>query len=54
MTKDPNDRFDRLLAAMAPPSGRRRKSDGPALDAERDACSSDTQTPPDTSKDASR
>lgn len=30
MSDDPNARFDKLLKAMAPPSGRKRPSSGPA------------------------
>jgi hypothetical protein len=53
---DPHDKFDRLLKAMTEgeaPSVRKKPSADPASDAERDACSSDTQTPQDTSGDAS-
>ena len=49
--------FDSLLKAMAKgdaPSARKSASSGRASDAEPPACSSDTQTPPDTSGDASR
>lgn len=53
-----NNRFDRLLDAMlkgGPPTiGRKNASDDQASAEERDACSSDTQTPPDTSEGASR
>ena len=54
MTKYLNDRFDRLLAAMAPPIERRKPSGDQSSNAERGACSSDTQTPPDTSEDDDR
>ena len=46
-----SDRFDRLLAAMAPPIERTIPSDDQASQMEQNACSSDTQTPPDTSED---
>ena len=51
-----NDRFDRLLDAMlkgGPPSGRKNAAADQASGEAPDACSSDTQTPPDTSEDAS-
>lgn len=48
------DQFDLLLTAMAPPIERKKPSDDQASGAEHDACSSDTQTRQDTSKDASR
>ena len=52
------DRFDALLNAMIngePPSSAQKKpSSGQASDEEHDAYCSDIQTPPDTSKDASR
>lgn len=54
---EPRERFDRLLKAMVAgpaPSARKKPSSGPASGAERDACSSDTRTPRDTSGDASR
>ena len=51
---DPNNRFDRLLEKMAPPSERKKPSADRASDAERDACCDETQTRQDTSKDASR
>lgn len=57
MTDSPKDRFDRLLDAMLKgeaPSARKKPSGGEASGEERDACCSDTQTPPDTSQDASR
>ena len=44
-------KFDRLLAAMAPPIVRTKPSDDQASQMEQSACSSDTQTPPDTSED---
>ena len=44
-------KFDRLLAAMAPPIERTTPSDGQASQMEPNACSSDTQIPPDTSED---
>lgn len=49
-------RFDRLLKAMSQgeaPSAKKSKAAGQASGAERDAYSSDTQTRPDTSEDAS-
>jgi hypothetical protein len=49
-----NRQFDRLLGAMAPPIERTKPSGGPASGAEHDACYSDTQTRPDTSKDDDR
>ena len=56
--RDINRQFDRLLGAMAPPvrpvSARRKPSSDQPLDAGHDAYCSDTQTHPDTSKDASR
>lgn len=57
MSPATNSRFERLLTAMASggaPSARKRSSAGRASDAGRAACSSDTQTPPDISEDASR
>lgn len=57
MDNDPNDRFDRLLDAMANgphPSARTRKAADPASGEAPDACSSDTHAPRDTSEDASR
>ena len=45
------DRFDRLLAAMAPPIERTTPSDGQASQMEQNACSSDIQIPQDTSED---
>lgn len=53
MTDDPHEKFDRLLKAMAPPSERKKPSADQASDAEPPACCDDTQTPPDTSEDAS-
>ena len=55
MKKDEiNRQFDRLLAAMAPPIGRRKTSSDQASSAGRDACCSDIQTRQDTSKDGAR
>lgn len=57
MTHLPDDRFDALLDAMAKgeaPSARKKTATGSASGEAPDACSSDTQTPPDTSGDASR
>ena len=51
--KDANQRFDRLLEAMFPPSERKKPSTGQASDAEHDAYCGDIQTRPDTSEDAS-
>lgn len=52
---NPIDRFDRLLSAMAPKAIPKKKPlGGQASDAERDTCSSDIQTRPDTSEDACR
>ena len=55
---DPIARFDALLHAMAhgqPPSSARKKpSTDQASHGDASACSSDTQTLPDTSADASR
>jgi len=48
-----NRRFDKVFAAMAPAVKRKKSSSGQASNGERDACCSDTQTRPDTSKDAS-
>ena len=51
------ERFNRLLKAMSEgeaPSAQKSTSGDPALGEEPDACSSDTQTPRDTSGDASR
>lgn len=48
---NPNDRFDALLRAMAPPSERKKPSTDQALGEASSACCSDTQTPPDTSED---
>lgn len=51
--EDPNARFDALLQRMAhgqAPSGQTTKPADQASDAARDACSSDTQTPRDTSE----
>jgi hypothetical protein len=44
------DRFDALLAAMAPPIARKTPSIDQASQMEQSACSSDIQTPPDTSE----
>ena len=55
--EQPQARFDRLLKAMTegePPNAGKKPSGDQASTAARDACSSDTQTPPDTSGDASR
>jgi hypothetical protein len=52
-----NNRFDRLLKAMLGGTARsagKKPSAGPALDEEQRACSSDTQTRPDTSGDVSK
>lgn len=55
---DPNDKFDRLLDAMAhghaPVSGKKKPSGDQASDAERRAYCDETRTPRDTSEDASR
>ena len=54
---DTDKRFDRLLKTMTQgekPSARKSASTDQASGAASDACSSDTQTPPDTSEDASR
>ena len=57
MAQQTDDRFNRLLEAMAngePPSSARKKpASGETSNAEHDAYCSDTQTPPDTSEDAS-
>lgn len=56
MDRDPNARFDRLLGAMlsgTAPSERKKPSADPASGEASDACYGDTQTPPDTSADAS-
>ena len=53
--KELNRQFDKLLNAMAPPvSGQKIPSGGQSLDEEHDAYCSDTQIPPDISKDVSR
>lgn len=53
MTDDPQARFDAVLRAMAngesPSSARKKPSADQAFDGVGDACSSDTQTPPDAS-----
>lgn len=57
MTNDPNERFDRLLEAMAngkAPSERKKPSADPASGEADAACYDGTQTPPDTSGDAER
>lgn len=54
MDRDPNAKFDRLLEAMVPPSERKKSSSETASCEVPDACYDDTQTPPDTSEDASR
>ena len=58
MADDPNQRFDRLLDAMAhghaPVSGKKKPSGDQASDAERRAYCDETRTPRDTSEDASR
>ena len=49
--------FDRLLSAMAAgeaPSAQQKRSSDQASGEPPDPCSSDTQTPRDTSEDASR
>lgn len=51
---DPNDRFDILLAAMVSLGAKKKPSADPASNAESVACSSDTQTRPNISEDASR
>ena len=54
---DTGARFDALLTAMLAgpaPSAQKKPSADQALDAEPDACCDDTQTPQDTSPDASR
>ena len=57
MPDDPQARFDALLHAMAhgeaPSSARKKPSSGQASNEGDSACSSDTQTPKDTSEDAS-
>ena len=56
MTDDNLDRFDALLAAMVSgeaPSAGKKPSSGQASDVADGACCDDTQTPPDTSEDAS-
>ena len=53
MTTSSHDNFDRLLKAMTEgdkPSGRKSASGDQASSAASGACSSDTQTPPDTRK----
>jgi hypothetical protein len=53
----PDQRFDVLLKAMASgeaPSARKKTSGDQASSVAPDACSSGTQTRPDTSEDASR
>ena len=58
MVDDANERFDRLLDAMAhghaPVSGKKKPSGDQASDAERRAYSDETRTPRDTSEDTSR
>ena len=49
-----HERFDALLRAMVPLSGRTKPSADPASGEADGACYDDTQTPPDTSEDASR
>lgn len=51
--RDPNAKFDRLLEAMVPPSERKKPSADQASGEASDAYCGDTQTPPDTSEDAS-
>jgi hypothetical protein len=57
MKDDPNSRFNRLLRAMlggpAPSSSRKNEASGSASDEEPPAYCGDTQTPQDTSEDAS-
>ena len=56
MKDDPNSRFNRLLRAMLggpAPSAQKSESSDQASDEEHPACSSDTQTPRDTSEDVS-
>ena len=57
MNEGIGDRFETLLAAMLAgpaPSARKKPSTDQASNAADDACCDDTQTPPDTSEDASR
>jgi len=46
-----NRRFDKVFAAMAPPvTAKKKPSSDQASNGDSDACYSDTQTRPDTSK----
>lgn len=57
MPDNPQNRFDALLAAMVSgeaPSAQKKPSSDQASGEEQHACSSDTQTHPDTSEDVSR
>ena len=57
MPNETNERFDRLLKAMVsgpPASGQTTPTADQASGEEQHACSTDTQTPPDTSEDGDR
>jgi hypothetical protein len=53
MPPNPDERFDRLLKAMVEQASERPRKEYQTTDAERDEGSTDTQTPKDTSEDAS-